>query len=93
MESVNKCNLLIRTNDVHDCYPDAQIKNPSLSFGEIPGLPKKAVSVLEQNFVPLTSSISKCTTSTDGKTTKLLIKLQDDNLIEAGVFLMLSSSQ
>merc|ERR1719480_230972 len=59
------------------------LKDPSLTFAEIPGLPKKAVQILSERFVSTTSTVSKCNTSADGKTTKLLIKLQDGNLIEA----------
>eukprot|EP01083_Nonionella_stella_P103733 296518_1 len=58
------------------------MKDPSLSFSDIPGLPKKAAILLSANFVPLTSTLISASTSSDKKTTKLLIELQDGNQIE-----------
>eukprot|EP01084_Bolivina_argentea_P259303 437491_1 len=57
-------------------------KDPSLTFSDIPGLPKKAAKALSANFVPLTSRLKTVSTSSDKKTTKLLIQLQDGNMIE-----------
>eukprot|EP00484_Ammonia_sp_Unknown_P018176 CAMPEP_0197031992 /NCGR_PEP_ID=MMETSP1384-20130603/10787_1 /TAXON_ID=29189 /ORGANISM="Ammonia sp." /LENGTH=467 /DNA_ID=CAMNT_0042461585 /DNA_START=24 /DNA_END=1427 /DNA_ORIENTATION=- len=61
------------------------MKNPNLEFSEITNLPKRAVALLAAHFVPLTSKVKSCSTSSDKKTTKLLIELQDGNMIETVV--------
>ena len=58
------------------------LKDPTLQFSDIPNLPKKAIKLLESNFVSLTSILKTSSTSKDQKTTKLLIELQDGNMIE-----------
>lgn len=68
----------IHINKIHRLM----LKNPNISFADIPGLPKKAAQLLQSNFVPLTSTLKSHSTSTDKKTTKLLIELQDGNMIE-----------
>lgn len=59
------------------------MNNPTLSFDSVPGLPKNVQLLLSQHFVPLTSSLETIQHSKDNKTTKLLIRLQDNNMIEA----------
>ncbi|ETO22485.1 hypothetical protein RFI_14714, partial [Reticulomyxa filosa] len=59
------------------------IKDPHLGFDDIPGLPKAAASLLSENFCTLTSVLKETSDSKDGRTTKLLIELQDKQMIEA----------
>mmetsp|Transcript_3246 Transcript_3246/g.4910 ORF Transcript_3246/g.4910 Transcript_3246/m.4910 type:complete len:453 (+) Transcript_3246:21-1379(+) len=61
----------------------ALIKNPSLNFADVPNLPKKAVMLLSNEFSPCTSKLVQSETSQDGLTTKLVIELQDKQLIES----------
>ncbi len=46
-------------------------------------LPKAAVSVLEKEFVMLTSKVTNSSVSSDGETVKLLVQLQDGLSVEA----------
>ena len=68
----------IHINKIHRLM----LKNPNMAFADIPGLPKQAAQLLQSNFVPLTSTLKSHSTSIDKKTTKLLIELQDGNMIE-----------
>lgn len=49
----------------------------------MPDLPLKAQGLLQQNYVPCTSTVEDVQTSSDGATTKLLIRLQDGLRIES----------
>ncbi|XP_010556013.1 PREDICTED: uncharacterized protein LOC104825385 [Tarenaya hassleriana] len=59
------------------------IRNPNCVWDEIPSLPSPAYSLLHSKFKPLTSSLHSLFHSTDGATSKLLIKLQSGALVEA----------
>lgn len=58
------------------------MKDPSLQFSDIDGLPKVAARALSAHFVARTSTLEKVSTSKDGKTSKLVIRLQDGHCIE-----------
>ncbi|CAN0906695.1 Ribosomal RNA large subunit methyltransferase N [Linum grandiflorum] len=58
------------------------VKNPNCKWDDIPSLPSAAYSVLHSNFKPLTSSVQSVMDSSDGVTTKLLIKLQNGASVE-----------
>ena len=49
----------------------------------MPDLPLKAQALLDSDFACLTSTTESCQTSSDGETTKLLIRLQDGLQIES----------
>jgi len=53
------------------------------AWREVPDLPQTAYRVLEEQFTPLTSRLVKATTSSTRTTTKLLIELQDKQMVEA----------
>lgn len=59
------------------------VKNPQCKWEDIPSLPSSAYRVLNSKFKPLTSTVHSVSDSTDGVTTKLLIKLQNGAFIEA----------
>ncbi|KAF5731852.1 radical SAM domain-containing family protein [Tripterygium wilfordii] len=59
------------------------IKNPNCDFGEIPSLPSAAYLLLRSKFKSFTSSIDSVFESNDQVTTKLLIKLQNGEFVEA----------
>ena len=61
------------------------MRNPSSSFDDIVNLPKSAKRLLSENFVATTSKIAEISHSNDNRTTKLLIELQDGNMIESVV--------
>jgi 23S rRNA (adenine2503-C2)-methyltransferase len=73
----------------HDFNPAAAtriwkhfLKNPqSNSFHDIPALPKGLYDLLEKNFAILSSTVDTVSRSSDG-TVKLLIRMQDGNLVE-----------
>lgn len=50
---------------------------------DVPGLPHAAVDMLKEKFSTLTSQVQNQQTSADGSTTKLLIRLQSGQLVEA----------
>jgi len=50
---------------------------------DVPGLPHAAVDMLKEKFRTLTSQVQNQQTSADGSTTKLLIRLQSGQLVEA----------
>lgn len=52
------------------------IQNPNCELDEVPSLPSAAYILLQSKFKPLTSTLHSATDSSDGLTTKLLIKLQ-----------------
>lgn len=52
------------------------IQNPDCVWDEIPSLPSAAYSLLHSKFKALTSSLHSLFHSSDGTTSKLLIKLQ-----------------
>ena len=58
-------------------------KNPDVRWSDITFLPKNAIRILEEQFVPLTSTCIKCSSSSDGETSKLLIRLQDGFQVES----------
>ncbi|CAH9082542.1 unnamed protein product [Cuscuta epithymum] len=59
------------------------IQNPNCQWDEIPSLPSGAYVLLRSKFVPLTSTLHTADESSDGVTTKLLIKLQKGEFTEA----------
>ncbi|CAL1399007.1 unnamed protein product [Linum trigynum] len=61
------------------------VKNPTCEWDDIPSLPSAAYSVLRSKFRPLTSIVDSVIDSSDGVTTKLLIKLQNGAFVEAVV--------
>ncbi|CAE5967867.1 unnamed protein product [Arabidopsis arenosa] len=61
------------------------IQNPDCVWDEIPSLPSAAYSLLHSKFKTLTSSLHSLFHSSDGTTSKLLIKLQNGALVEAVV--------
>lgn len=52
------------------------IQNPNGEWEEVPSLPSAAYILLRSKFKPLTSTLHSATDSSDGLTTKLLIKLK-----------------
>ena len=52
-------------------------KEATWSYMSIQGIPKKVPSIFEKNFTTLSSVCHNISTSTDGATSKLLIRLQD----------------
>ncbi|PON90556.1 Ribosomal RNA large subunit methyltransferase [Trema orientale] len=59
------------------------IQNPDCDLEQVPSLPSAAYPLLRSKFKPLTSTLHSATDSSDGVTTKLLIKLQNGALVEA----------
>ncbi|MBA0787755.1 hypothetical protein Gotri_026507 [Gossypium trilobum] len=59
------------------------LQNPGCELGEIPDLPSSAYRLLRTKFKPFTSTVHSVFHSTDGVTTKLLIKLQNGAFVEA----------
>ncbi|KAL4615240.1 hypothetical protein ACB092_07G109400 [Castanea dentata] len=57
----------------------------AIDWCEIPSLPSAAYSLLASKFKPLTSTLHSLHRSSDGITTKLLIKLQNGSFVEAVV--------
>jgi len=54
----------------------------SATFDNCPDLPKDLKHLLNENFVPYCTKVEKVYNSSDQTTTKLLIRLEDGNLIE-----------
>ncbi|XP_074280674.1 uncharacterized protein LOC141605699 isoform X2 [Silene latifolia] len=61
------------------------VQNPDCKWDEIPSLPSAAYPLLNSKFLPLSSSLDSVSHSTDGVTSKLLIKLQNGAFVEAVV--------
>ncbi|VFQ78264.1 unnamed protein product [Cuscuta campestris] len=59
------------------------MQNPNCQWDEIPSLPSGAYHLLRSKFVPLLSTLDSAVESSDGVTTKLLIKLQNGSFVEA----------
>ncbi|CAH2053289.1 unnamed protein product [Thlaspi arvense] len=59
------------------------IQNPDCVWDEIPSLPSAAYTLLHSKFKTLTSSLHSLFHSSDGTTSKLLIKLQNGAFVEA----------
>ncbi|WOL00567.1 hypothetical protein Cni_G09280 [Canna indica] len=59
------------------------VHNPGCDLGDVPSLPSAAYPLLRSKFRPLTSSLSSSLDSKDNLTTKLLIRLQNGNSVEA----------
>ncbi|KAM6558300.1 hypothetical protein CsatA_027539 [Cannabis sativa] len=60
------------------------VQNPDCDdFEPLPSLPSAAYLLLRSKFKPLTSTLHSASDSSDGVTTKLLIKLQNGALVEA----------
>lgn len=59
------------------------LQNPGCELDEIPDLPSSAYRLLRTKFKPFTSTVHSVFHSTDGVTTKLLIKLQNGAFVEA----------
>ncbi|KAL2254560.1 uncharacterized protein LOC105169382 [Sesamum indicum] len=57
--------------------------NPHCRWDEIPSLPSAAYTLLNSKFKPCTSTLHSAVDSSDGVTTKLLIKLQNEEFVEA----------
>ncbi|XP_020584208.1 uncharacterized protein LOC110027216 isoform X2 [Phalaenopsis equestris] len=58
-------------------------QKPNSELDEVPSLPAPAYPILRSKFKVMTSSLISATDSMDGLTTKLLIRLQKGNLVEA----------
>ncbi|PKU84743.1 23S rRNA (adenine2503-C2)-methyltransferase [Dendrobium catenatum] len=58
-------------------------QKPTSELDEIPSLPAAAYPILRSKFKAMTSSLTSAAKSKDGLTTKLLIRLQNGNLVEA----------
>lgn len=61
------------------------LQNPDCKWDEIPSLPSAAYPLLNSKFLPSTSTFHSVTNSTDGGTSKLLVKLQSGAFVEAVV--------
>ncbi|GAB2268137.1 hypothetical protein Dimus_003116 [Dionaea muscipula] len=60
------------------------LQNPNhCDWDDIPSLPSPAYPLLQAKFKPLTSTLHSVSHSTDGVTSKLLIKLQNGAFVEA----------
>lgn len=59
------------------------VKHPSAQWTDVPNLPKAAISLLENKFTQMTSSILQCQTSDSADTTKLLVQLASGQQVEA----------
>ncbi|GER42137.1 dual-specificity RNA methyltransferase RlmN [Striga asiatica] len=59
------------------------LKNPNCQWDEIPSLPSSAYPLLNSKFRPCTSALHSAVNSSDDVTTKLLIKLQNGEFVEA----------
>ncbi|WRX15587.1 Radical SAM - like 4 [Theobroma cacao] len=59
------------------------LQNPGCELDDIPYLPSSAYPLLRSKFKPLTSTVQSVFHSTDGVTTKLLIRLQNGASVEA----------
>ncbi|KAL0365305.1 UNVERIFIED_CONTAM: Dual-specificity RNA methyltransferase RlmN [Sesamum angustifolium] len=59
------------------------LQNPHCRWDEIPSLPSAAYTLLNSKFKPCTSTLHSAENSSDGVTTKLLIKLQNEEFVEA----------
>ncbi|XP_057788135.1 uncharacterized protein LOC131005267 [Salvia miltiorrhiza] len=59
------------------------LKNPNCRWDEIPSLPSAAYHLLDSKFRPSTSTLHSAIDSSDQVTTKLLIKLQNGEFVEA----------
>ncbi|PSS02638.1 Ribosomal RNA large subunit methyltransferase [Actinidia chinensis var. chinensis] len=59
------------------------IQNPNCELDEVPSLPSSAYPLLRSKFKPFTSTLHSVFDSSDGVTTKLLIKLQNGAFVEA----------
>ena len=53
------------------------------SVRDVPDLPERMYRLLETTFAPFTTTVVTESPSSDGSTIKLLIKLQDDHLVES----------
>jgi len=56
-----------------------------IDFDNMPNIPRTLKALLREKFTPCSSTLKKISTSKDGKTSKLLIELQDGHLIESVV--------
>lgn len=59
------------------------LRNPSSTWHDVPDLPKAAAQLLDEQFARFTTKVLKCSTSSDGETTKLLVALQDGQQVES----------
>lgn len=59
------------------------LQNPDCKWDEIPSLPSATYSILNSKFLPSSSTLHSITHSTDGVTSKLLLKLQNGAFVEA----------
>ncbi|THU64897.1 hypothetical protein C4D60_Mb01t31340 [Musa balbisiana] len=59
------------------------LHNPGCELSDVPSLPSAAYPLLSSKFRPLTSFLSSALDSNDRLTTKLLIRLQNGNSVEA----------
>ena len=64
------------------------LRHPSIkSFQEVPELPKAALEVLNEGFVLSSSTVEAVHRSSDGETTKMVIRLQDGLKVESVIML------
>ena len=59
------------------------IRGRDTSFVDVPDLPKKCYELMPSHFAVTTSKLIQARTSSDGTTTKMLVRLQDDKDVEA----------
>lgn len=60
-------------------------QNPNRDLDDVPSLPAAAYPILRSKFKVMTTSLSSAADSSDKLTTKLLIRLQNGNLVETVV--------
>lgn len=59
------------------------MRHPQANFSDVPDLPKVALKLLTDKFTLSSSKVVTQQSSTDGETTKLLVRLQDGLEVEA----------
>jgi adenine C2-methylase RlmN of 23S rRNA A2503 and tRNA A37 len=57
--------------------------NGATSIEDVPNIPKSVHALVNQKYALTTSTVVNCSNSSDGSTTKLLIRLQDGHLVES----------
>ncbi|XP_078441803.1 radical SAM superfamily protein [Wolffia australiana] len=59
------------------------LANPNCALEDVLSLPSVSYPILCRNFRPMTSSVTSAVDSSDGTTTKLLVRLQNGSCVEA----------
>lgn len=66
------------------------LDNPNCDLEDVPSLPSAAYPLLRGKFRSMTSSVASAVDSADGRTTKLLVRLQVAVLLFSSLFLLFS---